>query len=102
MRPLRVPAPPYGPSLFEVWRRWEELEWWSCAYCDAAFGEKVVAEVDHIRPLASGGLHNWENLAPSCRDCNRSKCDLDMADWLAVSAGQTDTECDLLVTQRDH
>lgn len=61
----------------------------------------VVAEVDHIRPLAKGGLHNWENLIPACRDCNRIKSDQDMPVWITFLAGQRDTEGDVSVTQRD-
>ncbi|MEV7425204.1 HNH endonuclease signature motif containing protein [Streptomyces sp. NPDC091212] len=95
---LRPLDPPHGPSRRDVLRRWEELEWWSCTYCDAPFGGMVVAEVDHIRPLAKGGLHIWVNLAPSCRDCNRSKGDRDMTDWLVVLAGQLDTERQTPVT----
>lgn len=90
--PRRPPESPHGPSHIEVVRRWEELEWWACTYCDRSFGAKVVPEIDHIRPLSKGGLHEWSNLAPSCRDCNRAKSDTDMTDWLAVTAGQADTQ----------
>lgn len=90
--PLRPPLPPYGPSQSDVLRRWEELEWWSCAYCDRSFGEKVVLEIDHIRPLAKGGLHTWSNLAPACRECNQSKSDHELVVWIQFFAGQMDTE----------
>ncbi|MGI5404177.1 HNH endonuclease [Streptomyces sp. CA-135486] len=96
--PLRAPAPPQGPSHGDVLRRWEELEWWNCTYCDASFTEMVVAEVDHIVPLARGGVHEWFNLTPSCRECNRLKSDRDMSDWLGVSAGQLEAERDAPVT----
>ncbi|WP_411978401.1 HNH endonuclease [Streptomyces scopuliridis] len=96
--PLRAPEPPYGPSHSDVLRRWEELEWWSCAYCDRSFGGKVVAEVDHIAPLAKGGSHEWVNLAPACRECNSLKSDRDWADWCTVLAGQMDTERAVPVT----
>lgn len=84
--------PPSGPSRRDVLRRWEELEWWSCVYCDRPFGQMVVAEVDHMTPLAKGGRHEWPNLAPACAGCNRAKSDLDMSDWLCLMAGQIDTE----------
>lgn len=39
-----------------------------CVYCG------VSAEVtDHINPLARGGEHSWENLAPACNACNSAK-----------------------------
>ncbi|MEV4037683.1 HNH endonuclease [Streptomyces umbrinus] len=97
-RPMRITplsrplAPPVGPSRRDVLRRWEELEWWSCAYCDEPFGQKVVAEIDHVRPLARGGLHEWSNLAPSCAGCNRDKADRDVTEWLSNRPGQSFTE----------
>ncbi|WP_280888219.1 HNH endonuclease signature motif containing protein [Streptomyces sp. LBL] len=84
---LRPPEPPLYPSRRDCLRRWEETEEWSCAYCDSAFGEKVVPEVDHVRPLARGGLHEWSNLAPACARCNRLKSDRDVAEWLSETAG---------------
>lgn len=95
---LRAPEPPQGPSHSDVLRRWEELELWSCTYCDRSFTEKVVAEIDHIIPLARGGLHEWSNLAPACRDCNRDKSDRDMSDWLPERAGQMEAERSLSLT----
>lgn len=81
--PLRPLEPPAGPSRRDILRRWEEAEEWSCAYCDSAFTQMVVAEVDHVRPLAKGGVHQWFNLAPSCGPCNRAKADTDVVHWLA-------------------
>ncbi|WP_079134542.1 HNH endonuclease signature motif containing protein [Streptomyces sp. EN16] len=97
---MRRQEPAPALSRRDVLRRWEELEWWACVYCDAPFGPMVVAEVDHITPLARGGLHEWVNLAPACAGCNRAKSDLDMSDWLGVLAGQLDTEREVTVTQR--
>lgn len=91
---LRRPEPPRGPSRHEVFEVWEELDCWSCAYCDSPFGPTVVPEVDHVIPLARGGLHEWTNLAPACRTCNRRKSDLDIADWLTLLAGEMSSECD--------
>lgn len=64
---------------------------WSCVYCDADFGQMVVPEVDHIRPLAHGGLHEWFNLAPACALCNRLKADRDVVEWLSESTGESFT-----------
>ncbi|MEU7243366.1 HNH endonuclease [Streptomyces sparsogenes] len=88
--PLRSPDPPHGPSHSEVLRAWEELDWWSCAYCDAPFGPKVVCEVDHVVPLAEGGPHELWNLAPSCTECNRGKSDSPVEVWLTCLAGRCD------------
>ncbi|CAM5401271.1 hypothetical protein SMICM304S_09584 [Streptomyces microflavus] len=86
-------------SRRDVLRRWEELEWWACVYCDASFDRMVVAEVDHVVPLAKGGVHEWANLAPACATCNRLKSDRDMSDWLALSAGQPCTEGHVAITR---
>ncbi|MYY03100.1 hypothetical protein GT035_13005 [Streptomyces sp. SID4913] len=59
----------------------------------------VVAEVDHMTPLARGGVHESFNLAPACAECNRAKGDLDMSDWLRILAGQLDTEREVTVTR---
>ncbi|WP_425837450.1 HNH endonuclease [Streptomyces fractus] len=80
---LRPVEPPLYPSRRDVLRRWEELDVWACDYCDARFGQTVVAEVDHVRPLAKGGAHDWSNLAPSCASCNRLKADKDLDAWLS-------------------
>ncbi|MEU1254829.1 HNH endonuclease signature motif containing protein [Streptomyces chartreusis] len=88
---LRPPEPPLYPARRDVLRRWEEFEEWSCAYCDSAFGPMVVAEVDHVRPLASGGLHDWSNLAPACARCNGLKADRDVTEFLSETAGESFT-----------
>ncbi|MFF3140858.1 HNH endonuclease [Streptomyces sp. NPDC057927] len=89
---LRAPEPPVYPSRRDVLRRWEELEWWSCTYCDCGFDGMVVPEVDHVRPLAMGGLHEWSNLVPACASCNRSKADQDVGQWLLKTPGHGSTE----------
>jgi hypothetical protein len=41
-----------------------------CAYC----GDKPrVFHVDHIKPVAHGGLDEYDNLYPSCPSCNNFK-----------------------------
>ncbi|MFC0052978.1 HNH endonuclease [Streptomyces actinomycinicus] len=41
-----------------------------CVYCGA---ESEV--MDHVIPLAGGGMHSTQNLVPACDDCNQSKSD---------------------------
>ncbi|WP_420716351.1 HNH endonuclease [Streptomyces sp. H27-H1] len=90
---MRKPEPPSGPTRRDVFGLLEELDCWSCAYCDAPFGGSVEAEMDHVNPLAKGGVHDWSNIAPACRDCNRLKSDQDIADWLGLLAGPSSAEC---------
>ncbi|WP_227106948.1 HNH endonuclease family protein [Chromobacterium rhizoryzae] len=55
----------------------------NCAYCESKIGAVGAREVEHYRP--KGGIegvathpgywwlaHNWDNLLPTCRDCNKS------------------------------
>lgn len=39
-----------------------------CVYCGAPSDS-----VDHIDPVSSGGMSQWDNLAPACRLCNSTK-----------------------------
>ncbi len=43
-----------------------------CAYC---LTKSDKLEVDHIIPLARGGLHEVDNIVPACEICNTSKND---------------------------
>jgi 5-methylcytosine-specific restriction endonuclease McrA len=42
----------------------------ACGYCLRA---DVPMTKDHVIPLARGGAHEIENIAPACRDCNEKK-----------------------------
>lgn len=50
-----------------------------CTYCGA---HGVKLECDHIIPVAKGGTHTMENLTTSCFNCNRSKKDKSLEEWL--------------------
>lgn len=43
--------------------------------CDS--NSDFYPSIDHIRPLAKGGLHRWDNVQLACRICNSLKAD----DW---------------------
>lgn len=49
-----------------------------CAYCDAA----AVLEPDHAIPLSRGGTNYIDNILPTCRRCNASKCDRTVEEFL--------------------
>lgn len=53
---------------FEVFKRDD----FTCQYC-GAHPPQVVLEVDHIFPVALGGLDEIDNLITSCFPCNRGK-----------------------------
>lgn len=53
-----------------------------CAYCGITLHGEY--HVDHVQPISRGGS-NWpDNLAIACRDCNHSKSNKTVAEWLAV------------------
>lgn len=49
----------------------------ACVYCSGPF-----QDIDHIQPIARGGLHCLANLVPACARCNRSKLKKTLAEWL--------------------
>ncbi len=59
--------------LLEKWGR-------KCAYCGA---ENVPLEIDHIHPRSKGGSDRVSNLAIACRDCNQSKGNSPVEQFLA-------------------
>lgn len=48
----------------------------ACVYC----GEPADT-LDHLEPLARGGIHSVSNLVPACGTCNRSKKDKLLSEW---------------------
>ena len=46
-----------------------------CAYCDG-----VAATMDHVVPRNKGGMHVWENVTASCKECNHRKGNRLLAD----------------------
>jgi len=55
-------------TRFEVFKR----DSFTCQYC-GRMAPDVVLEIDHIKPVASGGNNGMLNLITSCFDCNRGK-----------------------------
>jgi hypothetical protein len=58
-----------------------------CEYCDEELtrepGQSKSYESDHRKPYSKGGPSSTENLAPSCRACNREKGAKELdADWI--------------------
>lgn len=47
-----------------------------CVYCGGS-----ASTVDHVTPLARGGLEEEANLVPACKDCNFSKNDRLLTEW---------------------
>jgi 5-methylcytosine-specific restriction endonuclease McrA len=47
-----------------------------CCYCESRKGTTV----DHVRPRAKGGKHQWTNVVAACRPCNAKKADKLLSD----------------------
>lgn len=59
------------------WRSVAERDGWSCHLCGrlvrqiaGTAHEPLGATVDHLVPIAAGGLHTWDNVALAHRRCN--------------------------------
>lgn len=64
-------------SIFATWGH-------GCAYCGCP-----ADTLDHVRPLAKGGLTIRTNLIPACRPCNLAKGHADAIDWFRAHHGWT-------------
>lgn len=71
--------------IFEAWGH-------SCAYCGCP-----ADTLDHVRPMARGGLTVPPNLVPACSPCNLRKGHADAVTWFRSHHGWTaDREARLL------
>jgi len=67
----------------EVKQRLDELFFGKCAYCESRYASTAPVDVEHFRPKGAveGTTHPgywwiamaWDNLLPSCIDCNRKR-----------------------------
>jgi 5-methylcytosine-specific restriction endonuclease McrA len=53
-----------------------------CAYCGS-----LADTLDHVRPLARGGVTARENLVPACSACNLGKGHADALEWFRAHHG---------------
>ncbi|MGV9263176.1 HNH endonuclease [Kitasatospora sp. NPDC003701] len=69
-----------APTLTDrqLFAAWEEADAWRCIYCDRPWSER-----EHVVPLARGGRDVLGNVWPACAECNASKGDADLWEWLA-------------------
>ena len=88
----------------EVKRRLAEIFYGKCAYCESFYGATQPMDVEHWRPKGqvenADGSHRkpayywlaaeWENLLPSCIDCNRRRRQLDALTRTERSIGKED------------
>lgn len=59
-----------------------DLFGWTCIICMESIDRRRrcpdwrAATIEHIVPLAKGGTHTWDNVAPAHYKCNMQKADL--------------------------
>ena len=51
-----------------------------CPYCLKEL-TKGILSIDHMEPLAYGGLNIFSNIIPCCYDCNQDKNSKSFNDW---------------------
>lgn len=61
-----------SPCAAILIKRWRAQKTFTCAYCKKSFPIKRL-QIEHVIPIARGGLHKAGNLAKSCGPCNLKK-----------------------------
>jgi 5-methylcytosine-specific restriction endonuclease McrA len=61
--------------------QWAALKsaWGGCAYCGAV---GTSLQKDCVLPISRGGRYVIDNVVPSCRSCNTSKCNTEVTSWM--------------------
>ena len=72
--------------LLEKWGR-------ECVYCGA---EQSQLEIDHIHPRSKGGSDRVSNLTIACHDCNQSKGNMPLEQFLAKDPKASERICKIL------
>ncbi len=54
----------------------------TCVYCGSIFAEAALT-IDHLIPLALGGLDEMTNYVSSCGSCNRAKGSIPLHEFAA-------------------
>jgi len=69
-------------------RKIRNSQWWKnrraqniCFYCEKYFPAKQLT-MDHVLPLAKGGLSIKSNLVPCCKSCNTIKKNMLPTEWI--------------------
>jgi 5-methylcytosine-specific restriction endonuclease McrA len=56
-----------------------KLAWGGCAYCGAT---DRPLQRDCVLAISRGGRYTLDNIAPTCRPCNASKCSDEVTGWM--------------------
>lgn len=81
-------------TRFEVFKR----DSFKCQYCGRTAPE-IVLVIDHVHPVAAGGLGDVLNLITSCDECNSGKSVVPLSDSSAITRQRK--ELDALAERRE-
>lgn len=74
----------HNPKSIEIFiKGTREKKSVTCYYCDKGLPGKSV-HFDHVIPLSKGGPHSVENLCVSCPNCNQSKLNKPIQEWMRL------------------
>lgn len=65
----------------EQWAALREA-WGGCAYCGLADTAGLAMQRYCVQALSRGGRYTLDNIVPTCRSCNASKCNDEVTGWL--------------------
>jgi len=99
-KPRRKPIRYYSAKRRSVYARGDSIDaltlfalfGWHCFLCREPIDPRRrcpdwrAATIEHIVPLAKGGTHTWDNVAPAHYKCNMAKGELSLGDINATMA----------------
>ena len=84
LRKARMRGATIEPFTAQDWLTLLEIYAHRCAYCRV--GGKMT--VDHVVPIARGGIHGKHNIVPACPSCNASKQARSVKDFMETLHGR--------------
>jgi len=89
---VRKPVKYYSPKRRAIYAQGDEIialvvfemHAWTCSICGNKIDRRLrlpnymAATIEHVRPLAHGGTHTWDNVRPAHAKCNFQKGDTDI------------------------
>lgn len=58
-----------------------------CSYCRSKYTKDNPRSPDHVVPIVNGGTHDINNIKICCLQCNLSKRDTSLGDWVKMCWG---------------
>lgn len=57
-----------------------------CVYCGMAFKDEqdLRFTLEHLIPVSKGGMDEFKNVYPCCKQCNKNRGNHELAEWLDI------------------